>query len=72
MKEEDHVPTETSLQKKNFGDRKISKQGNIFYLKKNPLNEKASFTGDGQFIYLHQEGLGLIKFSAGGPGQMMG
>jgi hypothetical protein len=73
LKEEDHSSgTENTLLKKDFSERKISKSGTIFYLKKNPVNEKASFACDTQYLYLHQEGLGLLKMGTGVAGQMIG
>jgi hypothetical protein len=54
LKEEDHSSgSENIMVKKNFQERKQTKAGTIFYLKKSPVNEKASFACDGQHLYLH-------------------
>jgi hypothetical protein len=75
IKEEDHhhaQESSASSEKRDFSSRKRTKQGNIFALKKNPATEKVSLASDGQFIYLHQEGLGLMKLGTGAQGQMIG
>ena len=67
---------EPEQKKSNFGERKITKAGTIFYLKAGQylqeIKQKAAFACDGQYIFMHQEGLGLLKMSAGGVGQMVG
>ena len=73
--DEQSGPSEGST-KKNFSERKVTKQGTIFYLNagqyKTELQDKAAIASDGQFIYLHQEGLGLLKMGTGSAGQMIG
>lgn len=58
-----------SYTKKSLADRKTSKSGTIFYLKaganQQEIKQRAAMTTDGQYIYLHQEGLGLLKMSTG-------
>jgi hypothetical protein len=57
-----------------FGDIKVIKSGIIFFLKagkyQQEIKSRAAFTcdGDGSYIYLHQEGLGLVKMGTGAPG----
>ena len=64
------------LQKKDFSERKTTRQGTIFYLKagtyQQEIKKTAAFAQDGQFIYMHQEGLGLLKMGTGAAGQMIG
>ena len=61
-----------------FGDKKTTKSGILFYLKAGQyaqqIKQRASFAvdGDGQYIYMHQEGLGLLKMGVGASGQMIG
>ncbi len=61
-----------------FGEIKISKSGIIFFLKagkyQQEIKKSASFAIDseGQYVYMHQEGLGLVKMGAGAQGQMIG
>lgn len=70
--EEGSSSGDASQQKKNYSERKVTKSGTMFYLKKNPLNDKVSFACDSQNLFVHQEGLGLIKMGLGAGGQMMG
>lgn len=61
-----------------FGDKKVTKSGIIFFLKagkhQQDIKKSASFAVDteGQYIYMHQEGLGLVKMGTGAQGQMIG
>lgn len=58
--------------KRDFTERKITRSGIIFYLKsgshQQEIKAKASFACDGQYIYMHQEGLGLLKMGTGAHG----
>jgi hypothetical protein len=61
-----------------FGEKKTTKSGLIFYLKagqhQQEIKQRASFAIDGeaQTVYMHQEGLGLLKMGSGSGGQMIG
>lgn len=77
LKEDDSVSSGTEgSQKKNFDERTITKRGTIFYLKtgayQQEISKEASFACDGKFIYMHQQGLGLLKMGTGSVGQMIG
>ena len=71
-------PNEDSKKIQKFGDIKIIKNGIVFFLKagkyKQEFKSSSGFTcdGEGSYIYLHQEGLGLVKMGTGAPGQMIG
>ena len=80
LKESMQAQDDKSVIKKiqKFGDIKVTKNGTIFFLKagkyQQEIKQKASITcdGEGQFIYIHQEGLGLVKLGTGAQGQMIG
>jgi hypothetical protein len=61
-----------------FGEIKVTKSGTIFFLKagsnQQEIKTKAAFACDGenQVIFMHQEGLGLIRMGTGASGQMIG
>ncbi|CDW73494.1 UNKNOWN [Stylonychia lemnae] len=64
-----------SVLKKDYKERKVTRTGTIFYLQsgsfKQEIKQRASFASDGQYIYMHQEGLGLLKMGTGAQGQMI-
>jgi hypothetical protein len=47
LKEEEEHSSGDTLLKRNFSERKLTRSGTVFYLKKNPVNDKASFACDG-------------------------
>jgi hypothetical protein len=76
LKEESGSSADDGVSKKDFKERKTTRVGTIFYLKsgshQQEIKQKAAFASDGQFIYMHQEGLGLLKMGTGSQGQMIG
>ena len=56
VKEEDHISADSS-QKKDFSERKVTKQGVIFYLKsgtyQQEIKQRVIFASDGQHIFMH-------------------
>ena len=73
--EEDHThpsAEDQSLQKQDFSQRKLSKEGTVFYFLRYPVDSRMSMATDGQFIYVHQPGIGLLKMSTGSSEHMMG
>jgi len=64
------------LSKINFSSRQKTKEGDIFYLQtgsyEKQIDMESSATTDGEFIYLHQKELGLLKIGTGQKNQMLG
>jgi len=61
-----------------FGDKKTTKSGLIFYLKAGThmqeIKQRAAFAveSESQVVFMHQEGLGLLRMGSGSAGQMVG
>lgn len=69
LKEEGDSTGDDASSKRDFKERLVTKVGTIFYLKSGThvqeIKQKAAFASDGQYIYMHQEGLGLLKMGTG-------
>ena len=61
-----------------FGEKKTTKSGLIFYLKagthQQEIKQRAAFAieSETQIVFMHQEGLGLLRMGSGVSGQMIG